>query len=122
MSVAEAWNIIEPSRVALQRILDGAPPLSNDDVGQVGAAFNGAWLRLRRIPGRKPDLELLERAVRVLERLCVNEEIARPDGDQAHELKTAINLFDRTVRVCTSVQWFVVEQELLVNARRGELV
>ena len=36
MTSEEAWSIIEPPRVALQRILDGALPVAFGDTSTVG--------------------------------------------------------------------------------------
>jgi hypothetical protein len=125
MTTAQWWMEMEPARIALQRVLDGVPaigsPVGQDDLGTIGMMFNRTWLRLRRIPGRKPDLILLEEAVKVLEGLSIHVDIPHPEPADGHLLKEAMNLCDRTVRVATTEQWATTGLELLKNAGRTEL-
>ena len=122
MTDDSAWAIIEPTRCALQRLLDGVG--NRDDAGLVGVGYNMAWLRIRRLSAlRKPDLHRLEAAIRQLEELCdLDNPPPKPSPEAHFDLCVAINLYDRCCRRSSIPEWAVAERELFANAKRGELV
>lgn len=123
MTVPQWWAVMEPARIALERVIAGNPfigtPVGSDDAGTIGLVFNQTWLRLQKIPGRHGDMVLLELALRILELLCNARGVRQPSVDEAHMLKVAMNLVDRTVRLCTPLQWAGTELQIIKIVQQG---
>lgn len=118
MPPRQAWAFIEPTRCALQRLLDGVG--DRDDVGIVGIAWNMAYLRSSSLPTSIADQALFDHAGLVLGAMAPDDEAPRPPTEEEREvLCSAVNRYDALLRGCSREQWVDLMHQLVHRHRKG---
>lgn len=110
MTRAQAWAFIEPTRVALQRLLDGVG--SHQDVATVGMAYNMAYLRCAELKDTEAQ-EWFDMAGAALEAMDEGDPPAAPSEAQHHTLCVAVNRYDALVRGCSHDGWLGYLDQLM---------
>lgn len=114
MRPREAWAFIEPTRCALQRLLDGVGDRA--DAGTVGIALNMAYLRCE---DGSVDRAWFDQAGLALGAMDEEEPPRPPTAAERETLCAAINRYDEILRTCSKAQWVQTMQDLLVHAGEG---
>jgi hypothetical protein len=120
MTPAQAWALVKPVRIALQRLLDAVG--TRDDMAAVGAAINLAWLRCQKIGDSRDALELLERGSDALRQLETRADAGAPYAidptTERDPICDAINLYDTILRASSLLQWHEAECAFIRHLRR----
>lgn len=109
MHQRQAWEFIEPTRCALQRLLDGVG--GHEDVATVGIAFNMAHLH--------QPLPAYDAAGLVLGAMDAVVPPRGPNDEEKEALCIAITLYDKAVRGCPRDTWVNLMFRLMEHATQG---
>ena len=109
----QAWEIVEPVRVALQSLLDGTA--EDAQYRRVGSALNVAAIRTEQIAGNADAVRVLEAASHaMLECLRIKHAHGRYGltGPAREAIKDGIDLYETILRGSTPRQMYDAEREL----------
>ena len=109
----QAWEIVEPIRVALQSLLDGTA--EDAQYRRVGSALNVAAIRAEQIAGNDDAVQVLQAAsFAMLECLRIKRAHGRYGltGPAREAIKEGIDLYETILRGSTPRQMYDAEREL----------
>ncbi len=122
----QAWEIIEPVQVAVQRLLDGTADAA--DYRRVGSAFNVAAVRAAQIDGNEPALCIFEAARHAMEHA---EQIKQKHGKHGltgagrEAVREAMEVYEMLIRESSPRQMYDAENAMVrllskqANQRQG---
>lgn len=109
----QAWEIVEPIRVALQSLLDGAA--ADKEYQRVASALNMAAIRTEQIAGNDAAVQVLQAAsFAMADCLRIRQEHGRYGltGPAREAIKEGIDLYETILRGSTPRQMYDAEREL----------
>ena len=109
----QAWEIVEPVRVALQALLDGTA--GDKQYQRVASALNMAAIRTEQIAGNDDAVQVLQAASHaMLECLRIKHAHGRYGltGPAREAIKDGIDLYETILRGSTPRQMYDAEREL----------
>lgn len=110
----QAWEIIEPVQVAVQRLLDGTADAG--DYKRVGCAFNVAAVRAAQIDGHEPALCIFEAARHAMEHA---EQIKQKHGKHGltgagrEAVREAMEVYEMLIRESSPRQMYDAENVMV---------
>lgn len=109
----QAWEIVEPIRVALQSLLDGTA--ADKEYQRVASALNMAAIRTEQIAGNDDAVQVLQAASHaMLDCLRIKHAHGRYGltGPAREAIKDGIDLYETILRGSTPRQMYDAEREL----------
>ena len=116
----QAWEIVEPVRVALQSLLDGTA--ADKEYQRVASALNMAAIRAEQIAGNDDAVQVLQAASHaMLECLRIKHAHGRYGltGPAREAIKDGIDLYETILRGSTPRQMYDAERELMRCLAKG---